>query len=246
MANILYEVVDHVAYLTLNRPERHNAMSHDLTDEFDAALDKAEADDDVRVLVLKGNGKSFCSGWDLKSSYYLHGPRGGRKPDHSLEDAWMERRAIEARYMRLWNFKRPTIAQVHGHAIAAGCYLTLLCDITIAAEDATFGHPLPGGVSSMPLWQFVLGPKIARYLLFSGEFINGRQAADMGLASIAVPPEELSPTVDRLAAKIASYNPEGLFQSKEVLNTDLEMMGLGAMFRYHGQNNPLGMAYKKR
>jgi enoyl-CoA hydratase len=158
-----------------------------------------------------------------------------------MKNALMTLRSIEARYQRIWNFPKATIAQVQGHCLAAGCYLQLVCDITVAADNALFGHPAQrwGGVSSMPLWQFILGPKRARYLLYTGRSISGADAERMGLVSLAVPLDQLQATVDQMADEIAEVPPHGLFQNKEVLNTDLEIMGLGAMFRYHGQHNAM-------
>src|SRR6185295_9144221 len=95
-------------------------------------------------------------------------------------------RDIQARYQRIWNCPKPTIARVHGHALAGGCYLQLLCDISIAAETARLGHPAVkmGGVSSMPLWQVALGIKAARYLLLTGRVVDGREAERIGLVSL--------------------------------------------------------------
>lgn len=235
-----YETRGKVGYVIMNRPEKRNALNYQLLDDLDAAFDHAEADDSVNVVVLKGNGPSFCSGYDLGGSYYISVPKGHERWD--LKNSLMTLRAIEARYMRIWNFPKATIAQVHGHCLAAGCYLQLVCDITVAAENAIVGHPAQrwGGVSSMPLWQMIIGPKRARYLLFSGRSISGAQAADWGLVSLAVPPDQLEATVDQLADEIAEVPPHGLLENKEVLNTDLEIMGLGAMFRYHGQHNAMG------
>jgi enoyl-CoA hydratase/carnithine racemase len=119
----------------------------------------------------------------------------------------------------------------------------MLCDISVVAEDAMLGHPIsPGGVTSMPLWQVLLGPKKARYLLFSGRLIDGREAERIGLASLAVPAAELQQTVADLATGMATGRGQagGMSHLKESLNIDLEMMGVGAMFRYHGQMNALG------
>jgi enoyl-CoA hydratase len=236
-----YETRGKVGYIIMNRPEKRNALGYQLLDDLDAAFDYAEADDSVNVVVLKGNGPSFCSGYDLGGSYYISVPQGH---DHwDLKNSLMTLRAIEARYMRIWNFPKATIAQVHGHCLAAGCYLQLVCDITVAADNAQFGHPAQhrwGGVTSMPLWQFIMGPKRARYLLYTGRNISGADAERMGLVSLAVPLDQLQATVDQMADEIAKVPPHGLLEFKEVLNTDMEIMGLGAMFRYHGQHNAMG------
>jgi enoyl-CoA hydratase len=238
LATVLYSIDGPIARVTMNRPERRNALDHQLLDDLDAAFDAAEADGDVRVVVLSGAGPSFCSGYDLAGSYYITPPDGGWTVASGLERL----RGIEDRYRRIWDFPKPTIAQVHGHALAGGCYLQLLCDISVAADDAMLGHPAVkmGGVSSMPLWQVLLGPKRARYLLFTGRLIDGPAAERMGLVTLSVPASELAATVDAIAADCAAVPEAGQRQHKETLNTDLEIMGVGAMFRYHGQMNALG------
>jgi enoyl-CoA hydratase len=231
-----YSVRDHVARIEMNRPERHNALNYDVVGGLDQAFDRAEADPDVRAVVLSGAGKSFCSGWDRGDSPYLTAPEGGWTTQVAVERL----DHIEERYLRIWNFPKPTIAQVHGHAIAAGCYLQLLCDISVAAEDATLGHPVShGGVSSMPLWQVLLGPRVARYLLFTARTVSGNEAERLGLVTMAVPRDQLEATVAGIAADLVGMAPAAFRMAKSSLNVDLEMMGVGAMFRYHGQLNAL-------
>ena len=135
---VIYETIKKIGYITLNRPEKHNALNNQLLDDIDAVLDHAEADDNAKVIVLKANGKSFCSGFDLKDSYYMTTPEGGWKYKNSYE---ILNKKIYAKYPRILYFPKPTIAQVHGYCTDAGCYLQLLCDISVAAEDAIFGHP---------------------------------------------------------------------------------------------------------
>jgi len=144
---VLYERKKNIGYITLNRPEKHNALSYQLLDDIDAVFDYAEADIKAKVIVLKGAGKSFCSGFDLKGSYYLTPPEGGWKYKNSYD---ILNNKIFAKYPRILNFPKPTIAQVHGYCTDAGCYLQLLCDITVAADDAVLGHPaqLWGGSQS--------------------------------------------------------------------------------------------------
>ena len=238
---VIYSTRGKVGYITMNRPEKRNALNYQLLDDLDAAFDAAEADDSLNVVVLKANGPSFCSGYDLGGSYYTSVPRGA---DHwDLKNSLLTLRDnIDRRYLRIWNFPKATIAQVHGHCLAAGCYLQMLCDISVAAEDAMLGHPAQrwGGVSSMPLWQLMMGTKKARYLLFTGRSISGAQAERWGLVSLAVPLAELESTVDKIADEVAEVPPHGMLQNKEALNTDLEILGLGAMFRLHAHHNALG------
>jgi enoyl-CoA hydratase len=236
-ATVSYRVDGAVARIEMNRPEKRNALDHRLMDDLDAAFDAAARDPAVRVAVLSGAGRSFCAGYDLAGSYYTSAPEGG----WSAGSALTRLRDIEARYQRLWNFPKPTIARVHGHALAGGCYLQLLCDVSVAAHDAQLGHPAVkmGGVSSMPLFQVLLGPRAARYLLMTGRVVDGVTAERLGLVTLAVPPAELDATIDGIAADMAAVPAEGQLFHKEALNTALEIQGVGALFRYHGQMNAL-------
>lgn len=240
LATVLYRVDDGIARIVMNRPEKRNALDHQLLDDLDAAFTAAEADDDVGVVVLSAAGTSFCAGYDLKGSYYTSPPpKQGR---WTVGNALSTLRGIEARYQRIWNCSKPTIAQVHGHALAGGCYLQMLCDISVAADDAILGHPAVkmGGVSSMPLWQVALPMKVARYLLLTGRTLSGREAERIGLVTMAVPMAELEATVEGIARDCLAVPREGQQHNKEALNTSLEIMGVGALFRYHGQMNALG------
>jgi enoyl-CoA hydratase len=237
---VAYSVDDGVARIAMNRPDKRNALDHHLLDDLDRAFDAADGDDAVGVIVLSGNGPSFCAGYDLKGSYYTSVPRQEGK--WTVGNSLKTLRGIEARYQRIWNCTKPTIAQVHGHALAGGCYLQLLCDISVAADDAQLGHPAVkmGGVSSMPLWQIALPMKVARYLLLTGRIVSGREAQMIGLVSMAVPLTDLASTVDGIARDCLAVPRDGQLHNKEALNTALEIMGVGALFRYHGQMNALG------
>lgn len=238
-----YSVNGHMARIQMNRPESHNALDFQLLDDLDAAFTAAEEDDDVYVIVLSGAGPSFCSGYDRRGSYYITPPDDG----WTTREALMRLRGIEGRYLRIWNCPKPTIAQIHGHCLAGGCYLQLVCDISVAAEDASIGHMSPetfgygalSGVTSMPLWQVILGPKRARYMLMTGRKLSGADAAQFGLVSVAVPRDQLDSEVSDIATEITAPGGPGFLTMKEALNTDLEIQGVGAMFRIHGHMNAL-------
>jgi enoyl-CoA hydratase len=240
LETVLYSVDDGIARIVMNRADKRNALNHQLLDDLDAAFTAAEEDDAVGVVVLSANGPSFSAGYDLKGSYYTSVPQ--KEGKWTVGNSLKTLRGIEARYQRIWNCTKPTIAQVHGHALAGGCYLQLLCDISVAADDAQLGHPAVkmGGVSSMPLWQVALPLKVARYLLLTGRVVSGREAERIGLVSMAVPAKDLASTVDGIARDCLAVPRDGQFQNKEALNTSLEIMGVGALFRYHGQMNALG------
>jgi enoyl-CoA hydratase len=240
LETVEYSVDGGIARVVLNRPDKRNALDHQLLDDIDRAFAAAEEDDAVGVVVLAANGPSFCAGYDLNGSYYTSVPE--KEGKWTVGNSLKTLRGIEARYQRIWNCPKPTIAQVHGHALAGGCYLQLLCDITVAADDALLGHPAVkmGGVSSMPLWQVALPLKVARYLLLTGRTVSGVEAERIGLVTMAVPRAELASTVDGIARDCLAVPRDGQMHNKEALNTSLEIMGVGALFRYHGQMNALG------
>ena len=233
-----YSVEDKIARIVLKRPERHNALDFDLCRELLTAFEQVSADNDAHVVILSGEGKSFCSGFDSESSPYLTPPDEG----WTLANVQTRLGDIEKLYKTVWNCPKPTIAQIHGICIAAGCYLQLLCDMSVAADDAKLGHGLMkyhGGVSSMPLWQVLLGPRVARYLLMSSRVISGSEAATLGLVTMSVPKDALDETVETLAKDCITGDLAGVRIGKESLNADLEMMGVGAMFRTHSQLNAM-------
>lgn len=240
LETVLYSADAGVARITMNRPEKRNALNHQLLDDIDAAFTEAERDPAVRVVVLGANGPSFSAGYDLKGSYYTSPPEAEGR--WTVANSLMTLRNIEARYQRIWDCPKPTVARVQGHALAGGCYLQLLCDISIASEDAQLGHPAVrmGGVSSMPLFQVALGLKKARYLLMTGRTVDGREAERIGLVTMAVPAADLDATVEGVVEDLLGVPFEGALHNKEALNTSLEIMGVGALFRYHGQMNALG------
>jgi enoyl-CoA hydratase len=234
---VLYSTADGIARITMNRPEKHNALNHRMMDDLDAAFARAAKDDSVAAIVLAGAGPSFCSGYDMKAgSYYITPPsEDGRWTTDTALAALAD---IEQWYLRIWNCPKVTIAQVHGNALAAGCYLQLLCDISVAAETARLGHPAPGiGSSSMPLWQVAMPLKKARLLLLTKRVIDGVTAERFDLVSMAVPEAELASTVDGIARDAAALGPVDARYKKTVYNTALEIMGLSGAFRYHAQMN---------
>ncbi|HEX9976717.1 MAG TPA: enoyl-CoA hydratase-related protein, partial [Dehalococcoidales bacterium] len=168
---VLYEVKENIARITMNRPEKRNALNHALLRDLDAAFEQAENDAEAKVVILTGSGKAFSAGYDLLGSPYISVPEG--YDQWTVGNALKTLRGISARYLRIFNLSKPTIAQIHGYCVAAGCYLQMCCDIAIAAEDAILGHPATrsGGVTSMPLWVTYLGLRKAKELLYTGRLI---------------------------------------------------------------------------
>ncbi len=234
-----YEVSEHIATITMNRGDKMNALNHVLWDDLITAFDQAENDTDVRVIILRGSGRAFCAGWDLKGSYYISVPEG--YDQWTTSNALKTLRGISERYLRIMNVPKPVIAQIHGYCLAAGCYLEMLCDIAVAAEDALLGHPVGrGGVDSMPLWITYLGFRKAKEMLLTQQIIDGKEAERIGLVNRAVPADKLEEEVWNMAKSFTEASPDAIAVQKEAFNMHAEIMGRGALFAYHRQLNALG------
>ena len=201
-----------VATITLNRPEKRNAISAEMIVELLSAFDEVEASPG-RVLILTGAGKAFCSGMDLDALKSL----STQSPAQHLEDARMLARLCR----RLWSFPKPAIAAVNGHAIAGGCGLATLCDFTIAVPEAKFGYPevrigfLPAVVSIFLVRQ--IGEKQARDLLLTGKTIDAAEALRLGLITQIAPAGELMKAAQDLAATLLASSPTSLRVTKKLL-----------------------------
>ncbi|MFC1821806.1 enoyl-CoA hydratase/isomerase family protein [Thermodesulfobacteriota bacterium] len=245
LETVIYEVKDHISKIILNRPEKRNALNHQLLDDIDAAFSEADNDSEVRVVILAAAGPSFSAGYDAKESYYTSIPEGF--DEWTTGNALRTLRKISERYLMIKNLTKPVIAQVHGYCVAGGCYLQMCCDIAIAAEDARLGHPagVRGGVSSMPLWVTYLGERKAKELLMTSTLVDGKEAQRIGLVNRAVPPEKLEAEVMRIARSIADVPPDGMMILKEAINTHTEIMSRSALFTYHRQINALDRVGQK-
>jgi methylglutaconyl-CoA hydratase len=202
-----------VATVTLNRPEKRNAISYELIEELLAAFEDV-ANSSSLALILTGAGKAFCSGMDLENLKELV----GRSPEQSLKDS-----EIMARLFRsLYDFPKPTIAAVNGAAIAGGCGLATLCDFTLAVPEAKFGYTevrigfVPAIVSTFLLRQ--VGEKHARDLLLTGRIIGAEEAHRIGLISEIVPAEKLIERARELASQLMENSPASLRSTKHLLS----------------------------
>ena len=218
---ILYETMGPVARLILNRPERANALNQTMLEEIGRALDQAEADSQIRTVVVTGAGTAFSSGFDLKEQME-------RQPvGHA---AWepILRRDFDT-VMRFWHCPKPTIAAVRGPCLAGAFELMLACDMTIAASDAFFGEPelkFGAGIVVM-LLPWMVGPKIAKEIILTGEDrIRVSRARELGIVNRVVEPEELEAAALKLARHLAAIDPELVRETKRVINHALERQGL--------------------
>jgi enoyl-CoA hydratase/carnithine racemase len=243
--HIRYEVSDHIATITLDRPEVFNAQNMALLDELDAAWTKAATDDDVRVILLRAEGKHFSSGHDLKDRW----PEPG-----ALTLEWIyqaeSRRYLE--YTLRWrNVPKPSIAAVQGLCIAGGLMLCWPCDLIVAAEDARFSDPVAlmgiGGVEYHGhTWE--LGARKAKEILFTGRPVTAAEAERTGMVNRVVPRDQLDAETRELAAQIAKMPPFGLRQAKRAVNQTLDVQGFYAaiqsVFDIHqtGHGNALSVS----
>lgn len=242
---ILYEVDGHKARITLNRPEKLNALSNELQTELNRALWDADNDTNVRVVILKGAGRAFSAGYDLSplagnrpapaDDTYTAVYRGGSTFD---DDAWQLERAQRLR-MAIFDMHKPVIAQVHGHCLAGGTDVAFLCDIVIAAEDANIGFPPARAMGALPnnMWIYNCGPQWAKRLFLTGDTVSGAEAAQIGLVLKAVPADMLEAEVEGLADRMAMIDAELLSANKRIVNLQLELMGARTIQRMAAEND---------
>ena len=228
---LTYEVRDAKAYLTLNRPERLNAIDDVMPGEIRAAVEQANGDDSVRVIVVGGAGRAFCAGYDLKKFAEGGADTVGdrwRQGEHwdPMRD-YREMRRNTDDFFTLWRSLKPTIAKVHGHAVAGGSDIALSCDLLVIADDARIGYP-PARVWGCPttaMWVYRIGAERAKRMLLTGDTIDGATAASWGLGE-AVPAADLDAAVERLADRIAGVPTNQLVMQKLMINQAYDNMGL--------------------
>lgn len=236
---VRYETSDHVATISLNRPATHNALTDEMFDRILEGCRRASADDDIKCIVLRGNGKSFSSGFDLSNpdDFYGGAERKGARFAH-------RKLKYRAELMRdILYTDKPTIAKVHGNCIGAGLYLVLVCNFAIAAGDAVFGLPEErfGSAGTTWLYPFVAaqcGLKKANELVMTGRKFHANEAAQLNLVNRAVPKAELESAVAELARAICSIPREGIASSRGVAHMSYDVLGYPGMFTLHYGMHP--------
>jgi enoyl-CoA hydratase len=233
---IRYERDDRVGIVTLARPDRRNAISPVMQGELEDAFLRADDDRRVHVVVLRGDGPSFCSGYDLQGSgYVVFGvdPEHGRGRSPAIDDDVWRIEQGQRRLLALFDLHKPVIAAVQGYCVAGGTDLALLCDLVIAADDALFGFPPVRNMGCPPhhMWTYLLGPQWAKRLLLTGDLLTGVDAARLGLVLDAVPAASLDAEVMTLARRIALVDHHLLAANKRQVNLALELMGARTMQR---------------
>lgn len=224
--SIRYETGDRRARITLARPDRLNAIDGAMPGEIRRAVERANDDPNVHVIVVAGEGRSFCAGYDLKE--FAEGGVGTQRTvwDPIKDYRYMKQNTDD--FMSLFRSLKPTIAKVQGHAVAGGSDIALCCDLVVMAEDARIGY-MPARVWGCPttaMWVYRLGAERAKRMLLTGDTIDGRQAADWGLVLDAVPATELDDHVEALAERIAGVPTNQLAMQKLMINQAFDNMGL--------------------
>jgi len=235
--NVLVDIDGPVATITLNRPEKLNAISQALRDDLERALRELNPGDAVRVIRLKAAGRAFCAGYDLSPE---RGALNWRPNQRTGDSAWqlgesriaLDREGLRQsvdRWLWMWSYRKPIIAQVHGWCLAGGGEMIGACDIVFAAQDARFGHPAGRALGIPPtlgMWPIKIGLLKTKELLFSGDTVDGVEAERLGMINRALPPDELDEQTMAYCQRIAQVPLDGLSVHKHSANRWFEIMGL--------------------
>jgi enoyl-CoA hydratase len=276
VATLTYEAEGRVGRITLDRPERGNAITLDMPRELAAAVEQADLDPAIHVIALSGNGKGFCGGYDLVQSAERSGdeafgaadPAGPGSPldpatiaaNHDPDGTWdplvdyaMMSRNVRG-FMSLFHANKPVVCKVHGFCVAGGTDMALCSDLLVIAADARIGYPPARvwGVPTTALWANRIGPEKAKRLLFTGDLITGAEAHEWGLATEAPPADELNARFEELVQRIALVPVNQLVMSKLLVNQALYAQGLqatqvlGTVFDGIARHTPEGYAFQQR
>lgn len=222
MSLIIYSVKDRVGYITLNRPEKRNALSHELVKDLKEAFSRAEMDASIKVVVLNANGESFCAGADLAYLQQLQ--------KFSYEENLADSKHLKELFLQIYSLKKVVIAQVQGHALAGGCGLATVCDFTFAVPEAKFGYTevkigfIPALVAVFLIRK--IGEQKARQLLLTGEIIKAQDALSRGLISKVVELKELESSVFDFAQELIRNNSAQSMQLTKQLIADVQSLSL--------------------
>ena len=254
MAKVLFERDGRIGRITLNRPEVLNAIDDDLPTELSEAVARADADPNVHVMILSGAGKAFCSGYDLE--HYASSDRPNKvvqdMPWDPMQDFQFMWRNTQA-FMSLFRAMKPVICKVHGFAVAGGSDIALCADMTIMGDDAKIGY-MPTRVWGCPttaMWVHRIGPEKAKRMMFTGDKINGIEAAAMGLVLKSVPDDQLDAEVEALVSRMASVPINQLAMQKMVINSAVEekinqTQRLATLLDGMTRHSPEGLNFKAR
>jgi len=253
--SITYEVADRVAKITLNRPDRLNAISREVPSEIAHAVELANANDLVHVILVQGAGRAFCAGYDLKDS--AEAPREQTGTQELPYDPFIDFQRMDRNtqnFQTLWRSYKPVVCKVHGYAVAGGTDIALSCDLIVMAEDAKIGYP-PARVWGCPttmMWVFRVGAERAKRMLLTGDLIDGREAERIGLVCKAVPAERLDAEVAAMCDRMKAVPKSQLWMQKAAINAAYDNMGMrtvqtiATVFDGLTRHSPEGLWFKSR
>jgi enoyl-CoA hydratase len=253
---IEFAVHERVARITLNRPDKRNALTPPMIASLHDALIEADARNDVNVIVLQGAGRDFCAGYDLTGVYAgikREAAEKGAAGDDSAGGPAIDYRSSTGTFdndcwsleftqrqtMALFDLHKPVIAKVHGNCLAGGTDLALMCDMVLAADDAKIGFPATRANGTPPnhMWVYHVGPQWAKRLLMTGDTLSGRDAARIGLVLDSVPTDALDHAVDELARRVSHVDAELLSAHKRIVNLALELAGARTLQRLAAESD---------
>lgn len=215
-----------IGRITLNRPEKLNTLSNQLLDELECALKEMAKEHSIRVIVIRGSGRGFGAGYDLSSA----GAELQKLPPEAvfghLRMGYQDGARLQ---MFLWNLPKITIAQVHGYCLAGSLEYAMMCDLVIASDDAVIGHPGVRGLGhprNSCFWPLILGMRKTKELMYTGDQLSGKEAAEIGMINRSVPSEDLEKEVTRMAERIGNQSADALAIQKEALNRWWQTMGI--------------------
>lgn len=227
---VLYEKQGPVATITLNRPEKYNTLRAEVTRGISDSLADANRDEEIRVIILQGNGDAFCAGFDFSDGLDHYESIKEESYDPGRDAHWVTNQYTSylTTFMGLWRGLKPTIAKVHGYCVGGGSELALCADLVIASDCARFGTPYSRvwGCHLSGMWVYRLGLAKAKYYALTGEWISGEEAARIELINFSYPLEELDERVDELANKLAGIPMTQLTSMKLIVNQAYDNMGL--------------------
>jgi enoyl-CoA hydratase len=221
------EPAPHVRRITLNRPEKRNALNHPLRGQLISALHAADLDPDIRVMIVRGAGSSFSAGYDLGG-----GNEGHEYPHYTAPGEGQWPRHVTETWMGIWDMSKPVIAQVHGYCLAGGSELATGCDLVYVAHDAKMGYPaVRFGVPDMQFHAWFLGMRRAMEMMVTGDSISGDEAVQLGWANRAFPAEDLDDEVVAVAQRIAQLPPDIVALNKRTVHRAMDIMGIRQSIR---------------
>ncbi|MQG34488.1 MAG: enoyl-CoA hydratase/isomerase family protein [SAR202 cluster bacterium] len=220
--NIIFERKGPIAYMTLNRPKKLNALNAELMSEFQDAMGVVEADDEIRALIITGAGRAFSSGFDIQRNGHSMDPASGSV------DAWRTRlQGLVKTFMTVWNCSKPVIAAVNGYALGGACEMVQVCDIKIASEHAIMGEPEIRAGFGPPLLitPYSVNLATAKEMLLTGDVVDAQEAARIGLVNRVVPHDQLMAECEKVAKKVCLLPQLGVKLNKASVNRAMEEMG---------------------